>query len=85
MKAVTKFAWAGGIVALGLATGATTYSLWSDPAIAPAGTITAGNLKLEKSGATVWTETSPDVPGPPTPARPSTRPRSWPRRATPSA
>ena len=32
MKAVTKFAWAGGIVALGLATGATTYSLWSDPA-----------------------------------------------------
>ncbi|MFJ6417634.1 alternate-type signal peptide domain-containing protein [Paeniglutamicibacter sp. NPDC091659] len=62
MKAVTKFAWATGIVVLGVASGATTYSLWSDPAAIAAGSITAGNLQLDKSGTTVWTETSPDVP-----------------------
>lgn len=62
MKAVTKFAWATGIVVLGVASGATTYALWSDPAAMAGGTINSGNLKLDKSGTTVWTETSPDNP-----------------------
>lgn len=62
MKAVTKIAVATGVLALGLSTGAATYSLWSDPATTPGGTITAGNLQLVPNGKTIWTETSPDVP-----------------------
>lgn len=62
MKAVTKIAVATGVLALGLSTGAATYSLWSDPATTPGGTITAGNLQLAPNGKTIWTETSPDVP-----------------------
>ncbi len=62
MKAVTKIAVAAGVLALGLSTGAATYSLWSDPATTPGGTITAGNLQLVPDGETIWTETSPDVP-----------------------
>lgn len=62
MKSATKLALAGGVIALGIASGATTYSLWSDPAAIAGGTITSGNLKLDPSGTTTWTETSPDVP-----------------------
>jgi len=62
VKAVTKFAWATGIIVLGVASGATSYALWSDPAAMASGTINSGNLQLEKAGQTVWTETSPDVP-----------------------
>ncbi|QXQ10596.1 hypothetical protein [Paeniglutamicibacter sp. Y32M11] len=60
MKTTTKLIWVGGMLTLGIASAATTYSLWSEPATSNVGSIVSGNLDLAKQGATLWTETSPD-------------------------
>ncbi len=49
-----------------------TVALWHTAADLPLGTITAGNLDIDTVGATVWHETSPDVPGTPRRVDPST-------------
>lgn len=72
MKPGVKVLVAGGIVALGLTAGATTYSLWNDPASSAIGAIESGNLDLVLSGATSWTETSSDVAAAPHTIDPAT-------------
>lgn len=71
MKPGIKVLVAGGIVVLGLTAGATTYSLWNDPATSAVGAIESGNLDLETTGATTWTETSTDVDAAPHPIDPA--------------
>lgn len=67
-----KVAAAGGVLALALATGATTYSLWSAPTDTAVGTIVAGNLELSPVGSTAWVETSADVAASPHTIEPAT-------------
>lgn len=60
MKTATKLAWTGGILALGVAAGSTSYALWNADDSMASAKIVSGNLSLSPAGKTVWTETSPE-------------------------
>ena len=49
-----------GVAGLALLSGGVTYSLWSDSATVPGGTITNGNLDVAAIGALAWVDVSPD-------------------------